>query len=187
MSDHVHRRADDEEEEVVEAPPGMTQAQLDFFTYAAHRTATKAARTAAQHVQRRALGGFLILLAGLMLVLWLSAHDSTDSRAAIVKSGRVVSVSGCNRDFNTQTALRGVLISSDQFSRQALETGRITAEEYQIRREFYNQQLANLVLPDCRDSEKVVTDDPRDIQSIPDPLYPEKLSEDKKPSEGKSG
>ena len=128
---------------------------------------------AARHVQRRSTVGFIILLVGLATVLWLGEHHASSARKAIIDTGRIISVDGCNRDFKSRQEIREVLLRSKEFQDGALERGDITKSEYQRAIEFYDERLEALPLPDCRKSETILSDDPDEVPAKPTPLYPE--------------
>ncbi len=149
-------------------PPGMTQEQLDYFTEQTVKAVEKGTKRGVKHYRNNALIGFALLVIGLFYVV----HLADESREAIVKSGRVVSVSGCNRDYHSLTALRGTLMASKKFTINAGKQGVISPAEVAVRVKFYDDQLENLKLPDCRIAAKVVTDDPTKIGDVPVPLHP---------------
>jgi hypothetical protein len=146
----------------------MTREQLDWVEQQVRHAADKAAR----RTQRRALVGFLILLVGIAAAFYTNSQTAGESRRAIVDTGRIVSVSGCNRDYEDRVAVRKVLEASKNFTKNAYERLNLTPEELEIRLEFYDDQLADLPLPDCRKASKVVSDDPTKVPAMPEPLYP---------------
>jgi hypothetical protein len=150
----------------------MTGEQLDFFTQQTERTATKAARIAVREYRNRAIVGFIILLFGIIYVQWYNSHTAKEAREAIVQSGRAVALLGCNRDYHTQQALRSVITASKAFAVTAEKNGVITEADLAARQDFYDAQLAKIEIPDCRAAKSVVTDDPRDLGPLPEPLYP---------------
>lgn len=150
----------------------MTKEQLDYFAQQTEHVATRAAKNAVRTYRNRALAGFIVLILGIGYVQHSQASNATTARNAIVKSGRVVSVTGCNRDFRTQTALRGVLQASESFSKQAAKNGTITQADLAERVKFYETQINNLELPDCRAAQAILTDDPRTIGDVPPALHP---------------
>lgn len=125
---------------------------------------------------RSATVGFLILLAANAYVWSYSNRNNNQSRDAIVRSGKAVSISGCNRDFRSTQALRGVLKTADQLQARAIKTGEITIspKQRQIAHKFYSQQLRNLPLPDCKAAGEVLTNDPDAKPLVPRPLAPKK-------------
>jgi hypothetical protein len=175
MSDHphMHRRADD----APEAPAPMTKAQLDFFTQQTARAVDKAL----SRYYKRAAAGFLILFIGFLFNAWNNENQwdrieasADEGRQALVESGDIISVDGCNRDFQTTKALRGVLLASRDFSRQNYRNGLIDKQALEERKAFYSEQLSTLPLPDCRDTQGILTDDPEHPLEKPTPLYPER-------------
>lgn len=133
-----------------------------------------AAKKSLKHYTRNAVLSFLLLLATNVFV-WSTAQTlNNDSRQAIVHSGKFVSVAGCNRDFHTIQALRGILTSSRTFQKAALKRGDITQEQFDRSQPYYTKQLAALQLPDCQAAGAVLTSDQDHLAPIPKPLTPEK-------------
>jgi hypothetical protein len=145
----------------------LTIEQLRYFEEAQSR----AVHTAVNRVRKSAVIGFLILLLGIGFNIWDNKQQGEHSRHAIVNSGRVVSVAGCNRDFHTITATRGVLIAAKKNVRAQEKAGRFTKDQADDAVTFYNTQLGKLTLPDCRLARTIVTDDPDKLRPIPTPLY----------------
>lgn len=154
----------------------MTEEQLEFFATETNRAVRKALRRYA----KPAIVGYVLLMIGVLAAFQVNNNDRSvrrieagKSREAIVLSGRAVAVSGCNRDFKTISALRGVLIASKAFQQRQVRDGLISPETFERARKFYDTQLASLQLPDCRDSESLLTDDPDDEIPHLRPLFPE--------------
>lgn len=146
----------------------LTEEQLALIsTWTTHAT-----KKSLRHYTRNAIIGFLILLASNLYVWIDSNNDSSKQREAIVESGKVVSVAGCNRDFNTITALRGVLTNARSFQDAALKRGDITQAQYGRAQVYYDEQLKALKLPDCRDAEAILTSEKGEVPPAPKPLYP---------------
>lgn len=153
----------------------FTQAQTEFLAVREAELEGIRERRNSQHFKRfrnSALAGFLVLAGGIGGSIYASSKDSDEGRSAIVQSGRIVAVDGCNRDFTTIQRLRNVLLASQAFQRRAFEAGRITADQYAEAAGFYQEQLAGLPLPDCRDARTIITDDPNKPKAVPDPKYP---------------
>lgn len=144
--------------------PLSTEAQLELITLTATNAAEKAATRKSHEVLRRyrnnAVIGFLVLGFGVGFTIYDSGHQGERARSAVVQSGRAVSVSGCNRDFDTIGILRGVLLNAQSFQTAALKRGDITQAQFDRAQEYYDSQLAKLKQPDCREAEKLLTDDP---------------------------
>jgi hypothetical protein len=126
-----------------------------------------------------ALLAFLILTIGIAFavnsVYQNSIADKKEilaARAAIVQSGRSVTVVGCNRDFKTITALRTVLQASQEVQRASFERGEITRQRFEEASTFNKEQILNLILPDCREAITAVTSNPDATVGIPEPLHP---------------
>lgn len=155
--------------------PTISEEQLAWFSMQTER----AVRKALWQYGKRAILGYVLLLAGIVIALLMIESDrdtrradAAQSRHALVVSGRAVSVSGCNRDFRTTKVLRGVLVASKRFNEQRLHRKEVTLEGFNRANAFYNDQLSRLALPDCRDAEHLLTDDPHEpIPQIP-PLFP---------------
>lgn len=166
---HLHRRSDDPV--VADQPPtGVTFEQLEFFTEQTERAVRKSLRT----YSRRAVVGFILLFAAFMANVLYINKIADDGRHAVIKSGNIVAVDGCNRDYRSAQAVRGVLIASKDFTQQAVRRGTIPPQEALERLNFYNTQLASLPVPDCRRSAKVLTDDPNVALLPPTPLWQDK-------------
>ena len=109
------------------------------------------------------LVAFLILFAG---VGW-NVRDAANSRNAIVNSGRVVAVEGCNRDFNTVLASRKIVEGAQDRFLDAYDAGVITKEQLHNYTADNQRQVARLVVPDCRKVPALLTDDPRNTHYPP--------------------
>jgi hypothetical protein len=149
--------------------PPVTQDQLRFFINAQKRAVNKAVK----RTHRNAVLGYVILLVGVFGMYWNGQSLSQRERNAIVESGKVVSVDGCNRDYETITALRAILTAANDDRRRAYRLGRLTPEEYADAKVYFDRQLKTLVLPDCRIAERVLTANPDAPRELPSPKYPE--------------
>lgn len=153
----------------------FTQEQLEYLAERDGRLVESCGhgfRKGIKHLRNGALAGFLVLLAGIAGAFYASGHDASQANSAIVKSGRVVSVSGCNRDYVTVNRLRNVLKRSEDFQHAALARGDISLEQFERSRAYFDQQLDGLPQVDCRSSATIITDDPNDIGAVPKPLHP---------------
>ena len=155
-------------------PSHLTPEQLKFFTDQTERAVHKAT----SRIVRRATIGFLILLGGLGGQYYVGQHDlearrtvAQQQRASIVRTGNAVAVSGCNRDFLSAKALRGLLMSATSEVDAAHRRGDITKTQFERAKAFYAAQLALLPLPDCRPVAHFVTSDPDKSILIPTPLH----------------
>lgn len=172
-------------------PPGVTQEEIDF--YRAERQ--EDIRGALRHFSKRAVAGFLILLVGLIVAFKVGSDYNThnnfvaeQNRNAIVQSGRVISVAGCNRDFKSISALRGILIRAQVSIALQHKAGVLTGTQYQRALDYYQKALDAIRLPDCRLAEEVVTDDPTKARPVPEALYPGGPGDpEAKPSTGSRG
>lgn len=122
---------------------------------------------------RGAALAFLFLLGANIFVWQTGKGEAASSRDAIVQSGTVVSIAGCNRDFETIQTLRGVLIASKQFQKAALKRGDITQRQFDQAGVYYKEQLDKLALPNCEAAGSILTEDPDAIPTIPKPKVPE--------------
>lgn len=173
---HFHRREDDPPVPADALPPGMTVEQLDFFTEQTERAVEKGVKEGVRQYRNRALQGFAILLAGLMILTFLQQQETSDARAArdaqqkaLVQSGRAVSVDGCNRDFVTAQSFRATITrlkeATDSRADQTPEARRTAVA-------FYQGVLDISPLPDCRKAETVITDNPAAPVRIVRPYFP---------------
>ena len=153
-----------------------------------------AVREAVRAYQRRAVVGFVILLAGLGGAVYLDAQHGDDARkaiaeqgdkqdAAIIRSGDAIAVSGCNRDYETIDALRDQL--EVQLVRiDALEAdGTYTTRQAEVGRQSTKDFLAKYKLPDCRHADDVLTQNPGESVPVIEPRYPddpEQLADEKR-------
>ena len=151
-------------------PPTLTQEQLDLISFHTERAAAKALKS----YVRRAVIGFLILLAGIGYAIHDQNVFTGQARESIVRSGKVVSVSGCNRDYQTISALRGVLTTAQAIQEKAFRAGDIPKSVLERSNAFYTSQLELLMLPDCRTAREILTDDPNAEIKVPEPLFPGK-------------
>jgi hypothetical protein len=152
-----------------------------------HQEQIDAAVSAAlKHYRRQATKGFIGLTIGLALALGLQQHDAANqrhegekSRQAIVRSGRFVSVDGCNRSFRFAKNIRGVLITAERESYRAFKAGQITPDRFQTAKAFYIASLAENPLPDCRRAARILTDDPTKVpDAAPTALFPSRDAAD---------
>ena len=143
---------------------------------------TPGAREAFANYRRNAVIGFLILLLGIGYVQWDSDNSNREAREdiqkqsvqadrAIVKSGRTVSVAGCNRDFVTITRLRELILVGRQDIREYVADGTLTPAQGVRAQQRITERVRRYPLPDCREAEKIVTDNPRDLPPTPEPKY----------------
>lgn len=146
----------------------LTEEQLDYFSEQTRRAVKKAVR----NYSRGAILGFLILLGGIGVVQITQNHENQDAQKALVQSGRVVAVDGCNRDFKYVERIRSLLGRLSDANKQAYEAGGITGEQYARAQAFYKSEMARQKLPDCRRAEQVLSDDPEKPINPPTPLYP---------------
>lgn len=155
--------------------PPFTDEQLQYLWDRDLRLSSHGTDWSRAHIRsyaRRATAGFLILALGLAGAFYTAGHDAVTARDAIVKSGRLVSTAGCNRDYVTVQRLRSVLSRSLDFQRGALARGDITQAQFDRAHVYFKQQLKGLPPVDCRPAATLITDDPSDIGPTPKPLFP---------------
>lgn len=152
----------------------LTQEQLEYFAESERRASTAVLRK----FQRNAIIGFVTLLLGVGFNVYDVRHHASEQSRAVVQSGTVVAVEGCNRDFRSLVALRGVLQTARTQVRRAVRAGRISKEQGDEALKFYKEQLGKLKLPDCRKTEGLLTNDLNHstLPPIPRPLYPHRDS-----------
>jgi hypothetical protein len=148
----------------------MTEEQLEFF-------AAQTAHITRRHLRnwvRAALLGFAILASGVGYAIHDTASRSDKAGQAIVDSGRVVAVDGCNRDFRAQERFISLLERLSTAAQDSYKHGRSTEEQMRRAMSFYEAEIARAkaALPDCRDAEHVVTDDPNVPRPTMHPLRP---------------
>lgn len=123
--------------------------------------------------RRNAVIGYVTLLLAVLAVFVTSQNDAEEARTAIVTSGKVVSVAGCNQDFDTTLKIQKLFARSLAGLKVQHDNGNITDEQYKVGKDFYTDQLASFTLPDCRKVEKIITSDPRKTHYPPPfPRYP---------------
>lgn len=144
---------------------------------------TPGAKHAFHAYRRNAIIGFLILLFGLGFVLHENANTASDARKqiqaqsekadkAIVKSGRTVSVAGCNRDFRTIRRLRRLIAQNHAQIDTFVAEGTLSKAQGERQHAVINKQIKQYRLPDCRAAAKVLTSNPSHPRTIPEPLHP---------------
>lgn len=124
--------------------------------------------------RRNALLGYIVLLLGLGANSLIDRDRANQGREALAESGNVVSVTGCNRDFRLYQKVRAVFQRSLQAIEDQHRQGLTTDEQFERAKAFYNDQLTNFALPDCREVASTLTDDPARAagKTAPEPLYP---------------
>jgi hypothetical protein len=122
--------------------------------------------------RRGAILAFVLLAVGGIGNQYADRQRSEQARSALVKSGQIVSVDGCNRDFRITQRERAVFERSLALAKQQHDSGLTTDRQYLRSREFFEQQLSDFALPDCRITQGLLTADPeRADQPVPRPLY----------------
>lgn len=124
-----------------------------------------AARLQAKHALRSyrnsAIVGFLILAIGQGVSTYTNNERLDGQRQAVVDSGNVVTIAGCNRDFKTALGQRQAFYRQPEQPSQPKLT---EAEKDRIIK-------ALTPLPDCRHAQDAVTDNPDQTKKPPRPLY----------------
>lgn len=132
------------------------------------------------------------MLLGLGFNSLIDRDRANQGREALAESGNVVSVSGCNRDFRLYQKVRAVFNQSLAAVEAQHAQGLTTDEQYERVKQFYNDQLTNFALPDCRDVANTLTDNPdrSGDKTAPSPLYPGSAeaepAKDVNPNEGRA-
>lgn len=125
-----------------------------------------------------ALLAFGVLAFGIGLAIQSVEKSSDQAQRAIVNSGRVISVAGCNRDYEFTGVIRAQLAASRRQIERARTRGDLSNARARENDEFFATQLALIKRPDCREAVRVVTDNPDNIRiGIPPPLYDKNLAE----------
>lgn len=139
-------------------------------------TALHIAGTVSKHRIRSyakgALVGFVILLAGVGLAFREGTLRANGARDAIVRSGSVIAVDGCNRDFRSISNLRGIIDNSRTQLKSYERDGTISHEQYLRGLAEIDKQLKTYPLPDCRKADDVLTANPNKVPEAPVPLHP---------------
>lgn len=121
-----------------------------------------------------ATAAFVLLFASSWFAVQQATSLNAESRDAIVQSGTVVAVEGCNRDYITIKAE----IANIESRRTNLK---ILTDEPKKKLPAYQEALANLdknqgalevALPDCRRSARLITDSESALSyNVPTPLH----------------
>lgn len=114
----------------------------------------------------------ILAFLGLALALGTTVYRSedlrNDSRVGFINSGTAGVIVGCNRDFDTLTKVRGLFVRLDDANLQSYRSGKTTAEARREAKVYYQGELKNFELPDCRKAK--ITD--TDLVKIPEAYYP---------------
>jgi hypothetical protein len=152
--------------------PPMTEDQLEWISRQTSRAVNHAVDQAMRTYSKAAATGFVILLLGLVLCVYVVQNYDAAARRAIVDSGRAISVSSCNRDFDSISKDRNLLQRGRENIQQQYAAKDITETAYRRSIAFYDRELREYRLPDCREALDVVTDNPNAPIFIPRPRYP---------------
>lgn len=154
----------------------LTQEQLEQIGAETEHASVKALKK----YSRSALVGFLILL-GANVFVWSTAQRlNDDSRQAIVRTGKAVTIEGCNRDFRSVGVLRGLLASSQAALKKGHEEGVYTQEQVDRATAYYKDALSKLTYPDCKAAGATLSSDPDKAAPLPTPLTPPKKKKKKR-------
>lgn len=134
---------------------------------------------------RNAVVGYIVLLVGVGGTFAIGQHNDSTARErdretgqavvkTIVRSGNIVAVEGCNRDYRTTKKVRAILQAAQQGITRNYKNGLMTKAQFEQALDFYTKQLATLPLPDCRGATKILNSDPDKPQKHIIPLYPGK-------------
>ena len=129
-------------------------------------------RRAVHHYRNQALVGFLLLLTGFGVNTYIDRQDTQSQQDALVSSAKAVAVDGCNRDFVDRARFRNLLERLKDSARLSYRAGRTTQEQYETAVLFYDSQLREFSLLDCRDAEALLTTDKTNQSEPPKPYYP---------------
>lgn len=152
-----------------EQPP-LTQEQLDFFS----TQTAEAVKKSNKRVLRSAFAGYLILLVGVFGMYENGQSVSGNERQAVVDSGTVISVDGCNRDFQDREVLRAQIEKGKKTTLQYVKDGTLTQKQADRAIRETDEFLKSYPSIDCRPAAKILTDNPDDVTRIPEPMYPGK-------------
>jgi hypothetical protein len=154
----------------------MTEEQLLFFAEESRRAAEKGTIRGIHAYRRQAIIAFVILVLGVGYNSYIGVQGSVErakianeAREAIVQSGRVVAVDGCNRDYADRVKFRNLLLRLQAASAVSRTQ---TPEQRKRSQQFYKTELANYPLIDCRRARDIITDEPDELRTAPEPWYP---------------
>lgn len=159
-------------------PDGITEDEVRW--YSEQRQAD--IRVALRYYTRRATLWFVLLSVAAITNGVFTSQFAASGRDAIVKSGRVVAVAGCNRDYQDREKFRALLQRLKKATRANPAT---TPEQKRTALDFYNDQLKAYPSIDCRPSAMIITDDPGRLPRAPEPCWkgnPNNPTECKAPS-----
>jgi hypothetical protein len=151
-------------------PQPLTEDQLKLIAAETQNAANKVLK----RYRNSAIAGFLILCFAIGYVFADNASKSHDRRQAIVTSGKIVAIDGCNRDFKSTKVLRGLLRDGQAEIDKAAKKGLYSEEQLQDARDFYAKQLRAVAYPNCKAAGTILTSDKDKLPSIPKPLVPTK-------------
>lgn len=143
--------------------------QYEEFVKAAAEATERAARKALKRYVVASAVGYLFLLFGIGYAIYYSGHSADEARSSIVNSGRAVSVSGCNRDYDTISILRSEIAKGRKTLRQYYDEGLLTRAQYRRGIRSTRRILKRYTVPDCYAAKQVITDDPDAVIVIPEP------------------
>lgn len=166
--------------------PYMTEEERDEVLHAMradeiHATVTlieagtrRAVQKALAHYRRQAVWAFVILGIGLVIAFAVQRYDNAATNDAIVSSGSVVAVEGCNRDFTRDMRWRRTFIRFRIGNRISYKAGRTPFTRYVMMQKFWDKEIRELdkTLPDCRDAATSITVNTTRHLTVPRPLYP---------------
>lgn len=115
---------------------------------------------------------YVLIVAAFSFGLHSNAHTANQARDSLVRTGTIVAVDGCNRDFRSITNLRATFDRLIMSNNRSFAAGRITPEQHREAVAFYTEQKNKNPLPDCRDAKHVISADANPNAPIPTPRYP---------------
>ena len=156
----------------------FTPEQVKAVQNEAKRAADREAAKVLRRYVRGAVAGFLILLSGLVIQNRVESADREDrrqeaaeARQAIADSGNAIAVTGCNRDFTATRKLRALIRGQRGQIEQYRIEGTLTDAQARRAQEQISQNIRETPLPDCREVQNAVTDDPDQRITVPEPLF----------------
>lgn len=123
-----------------------------------------------RNYRRNAAAAFVILTLGIIAAFAIRLDESKQRDAAIVRSGTVIAIDGCNRNYRTIRAARAAIARAALNTKRLEDGGVITPAQAEAARDQYTYALSELRLPDCVATSKILSSDPSRPNSDPVPL-----------------
>lgn len=129
--------------------------------------------------QREAVIGFVILLLGVAAAFYAQNQDRANRREELratasrqLDAVRAAAVKNCNDTFISVRNTRAVLLVAAKTTTAQYEAGVIDKKQYVQAKQFYDVNLSNLRLPDCREIAALIADDPDEPVEKVTPKHP---------------